>query len=239
MIKFFKVLLKVIGWILVFIGVFGGLATFTRNFMEPTFYVVIAIYLGLAWLCFWASKKLSKAKQKKGTETPAVVGKKNNVQIESAPKPLSVTKSSEAAVFSKKEELLGLIADCDKLATLFSQSSALASTGDGRTMKMVQTMMSYKCIFIYLYSSFLKYGNANAFLQNDAELSGRYAVSCSMVFNNPQARANCFMLLPANWKDVIQVLDSMKLAGEHESVARYDSITDALTNAFNKISKLK
>lgn len=236
MIKFFKVLLKVIGWILVFIAVFGGLATFSRNFMEPFYYVAILLYLIPAWFCFWGSNKLAKAQNKRNKEA-------------SPEKPKSEIKADQAGEMPRrqpepscqfsKEELSQLISDCDRLAVLFQNSQVLQSTGNGRSVKMVQTMMSYKCIFIYLYSSLLRYGSPSDFLRNDTELAGRYAVSCSMVFNNPQARTNCFMLLSANWKDILQVLDSMTMAGEKANIQSCSSAIDALTKAFEKVPGCK
>lgn len=52
-------LLKVLGWIFIFIAAVGGSQVLLR---EPTIwnFLALLVYVVLAWLCLWGSKKLKK-----------------------------------------------------------------------------------------------------------------------------------------------------------------------------------
>ena len=58
------------------------------------------------------------------------------------------TKTANDNIFTK-EELHQLTDSCDNIAKMFANSTALRATGEGRSEKMRQTMMSYKNIFVY------------------------------------------------------------------------------------------
>lgn len=55
-----KTLLKVLGWIFIYISVVGGpKLIISHNFHWPTF-LVVGVFIVLAWLCFWGAKRLKK-----------------------------------------------------------------------------------------------------------------------------------------------------------------------------------
>lgn len=55
-----KTLLKVLGWIFVFIAVVGGPQLIAREGLTGINFTVELIYIGLAVLCFWGAKRLKK-----------------------------------------------------------------------------------------------------------------------------------------------------------------------------------
>ncbi|MDE6479616.1 MAG: hypothetical protein K2L45_05040 [Muribaculaceae bacterium] len=55
-----KTLLKVLGWIFIFIAVVGGPQTIVRNHYHWTMFIALGIYVLLAWLCFCGAKRLKK-----------------------------------------------------------------------------------------------------------------------------------------------------------------------------------
>lgn len=55
-----KTLLKVLGWIFVFIAVVGSPQVIIRNNFHWTTILVMGVYVALAWLCFWGAKRLKK-----------------------------------------------------------------------------------------------------------------------------------------------------------------------------------
>ncbi len=57
-----KTLLKVLGWIFVFIAVIGGPKAIIRNNFHWISFIAWGCYLALAWLCFWGAKRLKKSK---------------------------------------------------------------------------------------------------------------------------------------------------------------------------------
>lgn len=55
-----KTVLKVLGWIFVFIAVVGGTQVMAREGIHSYTLAAEAIYVIIAWLCFWGAKKLDK-----------------------------------------------------------------------------------------------------------------------------------------------------------------------------------
>ena len=55
-----KTLLKVLGWIFVFIAVVGGPQLIAREGLTGINFTVELIYIGLTALCFWGAKRLKK-----------------------------------------------------------------------------------------------------------------------------------------------------------------------------------
>jgi TRAP-type C4-dicarboxylate transport system permease small subunit len=60
-----KTLLKVLGWIIVCIAVVGGSRVIAREGIHTYTFAAEAVYLALAWLCFWGSKRLKKKDEEK------------------------------------------------------------------------------------------------------------------------------------------------------------------------------
>lgn len=145
----------------------------------------------------------------------------------------SSTNSASNNLF-QKEELRQLINSCDNIANMFANSVALRATGNGRSEKMRQTMLSYKNIFVYFYDEICGYGKTDAFLS--VEETGRYALSQALVFNNPSSFKQCLRQLPANWNDVLTVFKALCFSGESSIVIQYESSINQLTSAFHKLS---
>ena len=143
------------------------------------------------------------------------------------------TKTANDNIFTK-EELHQLTDSCDNIAKMFANSTALRATGEGRSEKMRQTMMSYKNIFVYFYDEICGYGKADAFLTSGEK--GRYALSEALVFQQPQTFKQCLSQLPSNWNDVLTVFKALRLSGESANVAQYESSINQITAAFRRLS---
>lgn len=57
-----KTLLKVLGWIFVFISVVGSPQVIIRNNFHWTTIFAMGVYVALAALCFWGAKRQQKPK---------------------------------------------------------------------------------------------------------------------------------------------------------------------------------
>lgn len=53
-----KTLLKVLGWIFVFIAVVGSPQVIIRNNFHWTTFLAMGVYVALAWLCFLGSGRI-------------------------------------------------------------------------------------------------------------------------------------------------------------------------------------
>ena len=58
-----KTLLKVLGWIFVFIAVVGSPQVIIRNIFHWTTFLAMGVYVALAALCFWGAKRLKKERK--------------------------------------------------------------------------------------------------------------------------------------------------------------------------------
>lgn len=117
---------------------------------------------------------------------------------------------------------------------MFANPAALRATGNGRSEKIRQTMLSYKNIFVYFYDKICGYGEAEAFLSN--EETARYVLSQALVFKNPSSFKQCLRQLPTNWNDVLTVFKALCSSGESSIVVQYESAINQLTEAFRKLS---
>jgi len=139
-----------------------------------------------------------------------------------------------------KFELNSLIKACDRMGSMFANSRALIATGNGRSEKMRQTMLSYKNIFVHFYANVYGYGEVEDYIDKDnSEEYGRYILSYAMVFSNPTNFASCLSQLKSNWSSVITVTQAMNNAGEDDIVAERMNDMMMLTDAFVKLSSYK
>lgn len=143
--------------------------------------------------------------------------------------------SNSSAIFSKSE-LTSLIQTCDDMKQMFASSKSLIASGNGRAQKMASTMVSYKSMLLYFYESILKYGSASQFFKGEDE-KNNYELCSLLVFSNQSSGAECFHDAANNWKDIQTVLKTLQMTDEAGIVYKLSNGIQALTSAFDKISK--
>ena len=227
--------MKILGWIFILIAFLGCGQLILRNGLDIYMFLAFIFYIALGLICFQISKRKKNKKEESKACIKKTEGVKNEGKVDSI---TNESRNEQQHNVLTKEELIHLIKICDDIACFFRNSASLNRIGGGRSEKMYQIMMSYKCIFIYFYTKVFNYGKLFEFNMSP-ELSKRYEISENLVFSNPTSFSICLAQLPINWKDVLTVFSSLELAGEVSGERNLFDEVKTLGSALDKISSFR
>jgi hypothetical protein len=132
-----------------------------------------------------------------------------------------------------ESETTGQMLAFDKLAEIFLSSPILQSTGMGRCEKMASAILSYKCIFAYLFEHEFKFGEASNFIKENEKI--RYILT-SQGLTQSESRKGILLNLPSNWQDILKTISILRMA-EPDKISQIQDDIDGITKTINILSQ--
>lgn len=112
--------------------------------------------------------------------------------------------------YFSKERLCCLIQACERTISLFVHSDGNINIRYVTMEKFVHTLMSYECLFGYLYAEVYKYGTITDLIDPSSDVYARYTLTASLVFTEPQAFTTFLHRLPTSWHIVEEMVEKCK-----------------------------
>lgn len=134
-----------------------------------------------------------------------------------------------------KDQLTRQIKAFDELSRIFLRSATLRSTGGGRCEKMADIMMSYKCVFVWMYANYYRFGDADSFI---SDIKERYVLT-SMGMYDSTSREGILSNLYANWQDSLRTINIMRMIPEdNKALSLIDEEIDGISNSILSFAKI-
>lgn len=137
--------------------------------------------------------------------------------------------------YFSKERLCALIQACERTISLFIHSDASMNIHYTTMEKFVHTLMSYECLFGYLYAEVYKYGTITDVINPGSDVYARYTLTASLVFTEPQAFTTFLHRLPTSWHVVENMVERCKMSINNDMLFEDIAILSEAVKSSDKI----
>lgn len=131
-----------------------------------------------------------------------------------------------------RQELRDIVRACEDMRKGLVNSKATTSVSYKEMDAVVNSLLSYECLFAYLFGEVFHYGKASDLLNPKDEVFAKYTLSASLVFSEPDAQHASIIKMIDSWGKVKVFLleNSVKINAEYN----YNEEIIRLSSAFEK-----